>query len=372
MNAPEQATSSGREALLERLAGGGAETSAEPAPHVRTFGDRGAEYRALKETAGLLEEGHRSVIRVRPGRKEERTQEVLAGLLTNHYGATGAGEALYSFLLTPQGNPVAELRALNLGGEHWLDVPAACRAGALSHLEKYLPPLFARFDPTDTVRLSVVGPRTAEALAPAVDGASPRLLNALEVERVGLSSRDAVIVRREEIEGPGFDLYLPAGSVEPAWEALSSAVERVGGRPAGRAAFDVWRVERGVPVYGADISEENLPQETGQADRAISFDKGCYTGQEVVIRIHHRGHVNRRLRGFAFDGPLPDPGAELYAGERARGTVTSPASSPDHGAIALGYARREVEPGDGLSLEPGGAEACRVVELPFEAPPAAG
>lgn len=359
-----------RERFLDSLAESGASLSGggEGPARILSFGDPEAEYRALGESVALRDDSDRTPVRVRPGRKPERTQEVLAGLLTNHYARTEPGEALYSFLLTPAGRPVAELRAINLGDEHWLDLPAACLDGTLEYLEKYLPPLFAVFELSSVARVGLVGPAADRALTEGSAGPDPSAVEPLGAIRRRVAGAPAVAVRREPIEGPGWDLYLPAGALAEAWTALETATREAGGRAAGWEAYDAWRVERGVPAYGADISRDNLPQETGQEGRAISFEKGCYTGQEVVVRIHHRGHVNRHLRGLRFRDRLPEPGAELYREERARGVVTSPVRSPRLGPVALGYVRREVEPGGRLALEPGGEATVEVAELPLLPP----
>ncbi len=129
--------------------------------------------------------------------------------------------------------------------------------------------------------------------------------------------------------------------------------------------MDVLRVEAGLPACGQDMDESNLAQETGLGD-AISHDKGCYLGQEVVARIHFRGHVNRILRGLEFDGRRADPGAALRDGDREVGRVTSSVSSPDLGPIGLGYVRREIEPGARLGWSVDDVEGEAIVRaLPF-------
>lgn len=353
------------------------------------FGEAEEEHFALVRSVGLVGGTDRGLVRV-TGDAALRT---LNGLVTNDLSPLAEGRAAYAFVLTPKGRPVAELRLLPAraaGEEVFLDAPAACLEALLAHLRKYLPPIYARFEPwTGHGRLSLVGPRAAEALEAAREALSwarrlppPAGLEPLGVARLAggaegegrtaagdAGTPDLFLVRREEVEGPGFDLYLPAARLSGAWKGLEGVARELGGGPVGREAYEVWRVERGVPVYGADIDEENLPQETGQEARAISYQKGCYTGQEVVARIHYRGHVNRLLRGFAFDDgrrEAPPPrGQELYREGRPVGHVTTPVLSPRFGPIGLGYVRREVEPAERLALEPEGKPAARVVALPF-------
>ena len=153
--------------------------------------------------------------------------------------------------------------------------------------------------------------------------------------------------------------------------------------PTGAGDWETFRIELGLPVYGPDIGPDNLPQETGQTERAISFGKGCYTGQEVVARLHYRGHVNRLLRGIRACGPeahAPSageeeprphrqaelaPGVELHAGGRPVGRITSAAVSPRLGPIALGYVRTTVEPGEPVAVGDAEGPSARVVALPF-------
>lgn len=333
-----------------------------------------AGYEALRDHAALLDDTDRVVLRVRGAGAREH----FGGLVTNHVEALEPGRALYAFMLTPKGRPVAEMRVLARepdDGEEvlWADLPAACADAAVDHLGRYLPPRLASWEVLDAVRrLAVVGPSSADALRSA--GVEPLPSRALTASGADLPAAHgpATVVRREEIEGPGFDLYLPAETLEEARDALLVAVREADGGAAGRAAREIWRVERGIPVYGAEIDTDVLPQETGQGDRAIDHEKGCYTGQEVVARIHHRGKVNRRLRGLRPEGDpatLPEPGDELFAGGRSRATVTSAVRSPRLGPLVLAYVRRELDPGDVLALEPDGEPAWRVAELPFAAPP---
>lgn len=347
-----------------------------------------AGYEALRDRAALLDDTDRVVLCIRGAEAREH----FGGLVTNHVEALAPGRALYAFMLTPKGRPVAEMRVLARDREDgeevlWADVPSACADGALEHLRRYLPPRLAGHEVLDSVRrLAVVGPAAGRALrSAALEPLPSEELGAREAASTGWGG-SATIVRRERVEGPGFDIYLPADSLAAARQALSGAVGDVGGRVAEPEAREIWRVERGVPVYGAEIDTDVLPQETGQTDRAVDHQKGCYTGQEVVARIHHRGKVNRHLRGLRFapgretTSPGPEstsatagtaslpvaPGTELYAEGRSRAVVTSAVRSPRHGVIALAYVRRELGPGDELALEPDGEAACRVVELPFD------
>jgi folate-binding protein YgfZ len=136
-----------------------------------------------------------------------------------------------------------------------------------------------------------------------------------------------------------FDLYMPAEAQGDTISRLeTTGIESIGGE-----IVDALRIEAGRPVFGRDMDEHTIPLEAGLLDRAISLTKGCYVGQEVIVRVLHRGHgrVVRKLVGLRIDGTAPDRGARLFAGQRDIGFVTSAVESPRLGAIALGYVHRD-------------------------------
>ncbi len=336
-------------------------------------------YRAARETAAFFPDLGRVVVGVRG----EGAQRVVNGLVTNDLERLGEGRARYAFMLDPKGRTVAEVRVLPGPGFEtagasgppgdverlWLDVPRGGLDALLGHLRKYVPPLYATFGPVDTAVLSLIGPRALEALealSAAVALGAGRAGGELdELEATTLEAIAGVLVRREEGQEPGYDLYVPAVRAPALAEAAARAVRTVGGESATAADWDILRVERGLPVYGHELGDDRLAQESGQDHRAISFDKGCFTGQEVVARIHYRGHVNRLLRGLRGSGAELPRGGALFAGEKPVGTIQSSVRSPTLGSIALAYVRREIEPGTALALEAGGASDVHVVELPF-------
>jgi folate-binding protein YgfZ len=157
-------------------------------------------------------------------------------------------------------------------------------------------------------------------------------------------------------------------------DKLIAAAKQIGGRAAGWQAFETARIEAGIPRFGVDMDETNLPLECGIEQRAISFNKGCYIGQEVINRIHSVGHVTRELRGLRLadpasaELPLPLRGDKLFHNGREIGFVTSAVKSPALGAnIALGYVRREANQiGTELVLRTAlGESSAKIVELPF-------
>ena len=142
---------------------------------------------------------------------------------------------------------------------------------------------------------------------------------------------------------------------------LHAALAAAGAVPVREGAAEVLRVERGIPRYGVDLDDSVIPQEAGLNERAISFTKGCYVGQETVARLYYRGKPNRHLRGLRLSEEAA-PGTGLLMGDRELGALTSVAVSPRQGVIGLALVRREAAPGDVLAA---GAAQAEVVELPF-------
>src|SRR5262249_20617852 len=160
------------------------------------------------------------------------------------------------------------------------------------------------------------------------------------------------------LPGPlGEELAGPVDAVARRWRELRDA----GAAPVGTDALELLRVDAGVPWLGAELDESVFPAEAGVVERAVSFTKGCYLGQETVARMHYRGHPNRRLRQLQFEGDAPAAGAPLRAGAREVGRVTSAAALPDGRVVGLGYVRREVA--DDAVLDVGDPEAAVAARL---------
>ncbi|MDP2470941.1 MAG: glycine cleavage T C-terminal barrel domain-containing protein [Candidatus Palauibacterales bacterium] len=314
---------------------------ATPAPVISTPG-----YEALTSGIGLWVDSQRALLRV----EGARADRMLDGLLSADLSALRPGERALSFVLTAKGRPVALPMVIRLEDAVLLDVTLAALADLLRHFSTYLPPRFASVTVIEGARkVSLLGPDAGKA----VDS---------------VSAGDHLWMQRAPEEGGGVDVYL-IDRVEEGLRSLDSAVRSIGGRACSPADYEVWRIERGLPRFGVDVTEDNLPQETGLAERAVSFEKGCYTGQEVVARIHYRGHVNRHLRGIrqasgAPTSPIPS-GTPLTRDGRVVGTVTSSCASPRFGSIALGYVRREVSAGEEIRSEFDPEIPFLVGELPF-------
>ena len=329
------------------------------------LGDWGAEYRALVERCALALRSERRIVRLRGPRRAE----MLNGLVTNRVTGleTNGRQAM---LLTPKGHVLTDLRVFPFGEALLLDVPQEGLPNLLAAFHKYLPPIHATHeDASDSLSLlGVYGPEAARAVADLLGAIPDRHLGCLEVEVEGLAG---VVVRDHRLAGDGVEIVVPREVAPAVVRRLLPMLRSRGGGVAGSRALDVVRVECGIPRYGVDISEANLAQETGLEAEAISYDKGCYLGQEVVARVHFRGHVNRHLSGFEFRADPPPNGTVLHTDDgKEVGLVTSAVESPEYGPIGLGYVRREVAAGVELRWTDGGRGGTgAVVVLPFRASP---
>lgn len=346
-----------RTTLSERVAArgarfgeyGGAETPA-------AFGDPAAEFAALRSGCGAFDLGWRAKLAVTG---EDRVRW-MNGMVTGNIRDLTQNRGVYSFLLNPQGHILGDLYIYNRG-EHLLLDTDCSQAGRLREVfEKYI--IMDDVEVTDiSEKLTAIGLRGPDAATVLEkSGLSAGALQPLELCDVAWHDAGLSLVRTASADG--FELWLAPLNAARLWEALVMA----GAAPVGTEALEQWRIAAGVPRYGQDIRERDLPQETEQ-HQALDFSKGCYVGQEIVERIRSRGQVHRKFTGFRVEGASA-PGARLQAGGKDVGELTSVASLlQSNGAratIALGYVRRELTlPGKALQA---GSAAVTVVELPFK------
>jgi folate-binding protein YgfZ len=323
-------------------------------------------YQAAREHAGLIRR-RRGLIVVSGGDRASYLQ----GLLTNDIVALGAGQGCYSAYLTAQGRMISDLFVYELGDAILLALPLATKDTVLAKLDQFIfsedVQLGDVSDPFATV--AVVGPAAAAMVASAI-GMNEADVSALEPygnRRIDVEGTAAILLRVMDTGEPGFEIVIPGEAVADLLEKLHAS----GAADIDEETADVLRIEAGVPLFGPDMDDETIPLEAGIEQQAISFTKGCYVGQEVIIRVLHRGHgrVAQKLVGLAFEpgADLPALGAAVQVDGKEIGEVTSAATSPALGRpIALAYLKRDfVTPGTIVQLPAGTAT---VVTLPFVQP----
>lgn len=325
------------------------------------YQDPTQEHRAIRESVGIVELPFRTVYRVTG---TERTR-FLNGMLTNDINKLEEGHGCYACLLTPQGKIVADMEVYTLRDCYLLELDSRRKEQVLDHLNKYLIADDVTFEEiADQTLLALQGPEATTLLQRILPGAALPGEEQRCVE-VPLDDHLCQVIRASITGEEGYKLFIPGDRAGMVWQALQEA----GATPVGTVALNTLRLEAGIPWFGVDFDEGNFPQEAGIEDRGVSFDKGCYIGQEFVIRIAHRGHVNRRTSGLTIQRePIPRPGDRVLREDKEVGRITSAALSPTLGKIiALGMLRRESqEPGTLAHVESHGERLpAEVTPLPF-------
>lgn len=320
---------------------------------VAAFSDPLTELQQLGSGCGIFDLSWRAKITVR-GRDRIRW---LNGMITNTIKDLPVNRGNYSFVLNPQGRILGDLYAYNCGESLVLDTDR-------SQLETLMKTL-KRFIIMDQVEMAeagetlsaigLCGPKSGPILSSAgIDaaGLQPLELRELVVDNLALSA-----VRGPEQKPDWYEIWFAHEHIEAVWDMLRKA----GGQPVGSEALELWRILRGIPNYGQDIRERDLPQETEQA-QALNFTKGCYIGQEIVERIRSRGQVHRKFTGFEFPDVAPSAGKFEENGK----TIAEITSIAQIGTrkIGLGYVRRETG-SSGTELNLGGT-TVKVLDLPFQ------
>jgi tRNA-modifying protein YgfZ len=335
-------------------------------------GDLGREYAAIRGGALVVDRSYRSRIRF----LGSRAKEMITGLVTNDVAALAAGHGLYAAALTAKGKIVADLRVFVGNESVMVDTGPRAAAGWTDVVRKYINPRVTPYHDESgaTVDVGVFGPRSAHAVSAAVGIHIDGLLGLPAYGHVDATVDGApvTIARIPDLGVEGFDVFAAAPARDPLWASLVAA----GAIPGGLSACEISRVEAGRPEWGIDIDETTIPQEANFDELgAISYTKGCYTGQETVARIHFRGHVNRLLRRLRLGGEmLPPRGALVTDAEgKAVGDTRSAVRSPRLGPIALSMVRREVVPGstviarwDAADDRDAGETTAVVVALSFD------
>lgn len=335
--------------LTEALGKGGhTQSLISSAMATRALPEIDAQYRELREGAGLVNRSERAALEVRG----PDAAEFLQGQVTNDVLALEAGQGCYAAMLNPKGRVLADMRIVCAEpGRYLVDTESAALEAVLRDLRMYkIGRQVEVADIAERSLVSVIGPRSEEVAESGLGARLPGDEHSLQQVDGG-----AFAIRTNL----GIDAIADGDQAAEIRERLLSA----GAHPVSLDAAEIVRIESGRPRHGLDMTEDNLPAEAGIVERSVSFTKGCYVGQEPVARMHYKGHPNRHLRGLRLLEQAT-PGASLFSSDKEVGRVTSAALSPSLGPVALALVRREISPGDEVSVGPAGS-AASVVELPF-------
>jgi folate-binding protein YgfZ len=327
------------------------------------FADPQLELAALRGGCGVYDLGFRARISLTGGDR----MRWLNGMVTNNIRDLALGRGVYAFLLNPQGRILGDMFVYNAG-------EALVVETARSQVEKIIA-TFDHYIIMDDVEVTDIGDKqTTLGLA---GPKSRAVLNAAGIEVPELQPLQMItphcncdcgcvectVVRGEDAQHESYEIWLAPQDAYKTWQALLAA----GATPVGSEILEMQRIASGVPLYGVDIRERDLPQETEQM-RALNFNKGCYVGQEIVERIRSRGNVHRKFTGLLVEGAAAIvAGAKIISNEKEVGEVTSVATLPTPSGertVALGYIRREVGvPGRAVTI---GTAKATVIQLPLD------
>jgi glycine cleavage system T protein len=327
-----------------------------------SFGDATAEHKAVRDAAGMFDFSFRSKF-VLTGENRIR---FLHRIVSNDIKGLNPGQGTYAALLSAQGRILADLRIYVDEDRIWVDTDADLAEKAMGILRRYIIGERVLVEPSHLVAVTVQGPAARRAITRICGHDLAPLEREMDHRAVEYAGRPARIVRLSSTGEEGYEVWLERDALAGFWTAAPESVDATPVVPCGSEALESLRIEAGIPRYGADLGEDTLPLEAGLLN-ALSFNKGCYIGQEIVERARSRGHVNWMLMGLRF-GPatsVPKPGESVTQDEKTIGEITSSCSSPCLAApISLAYLRREVaEPGTRLRLANG--DAAEVCALPF-------
>jgi len=292
----------------------------------------------------------------------------LNGMVTNNVRDLAVGQGVYAFLLNPQGKIQADLCAFNRGESLVVETENAQVETVLQIFDRYI-----IMDDVEVENLTgkvavigVAGPKSGAALAATIPALSLQKTErqgrgTLEFEGVKWEGAEATLVCGDNPAVPNYEIWISRDGAEALWLALV----RAGAHEVSADALEALRIACGIPKFGEDIRQRDLPQETGQ-ERALNFTKGCYIGQEIVERIRSRGAVHRIFTGFEVEGPSPSPGLRIQDQGKDVAEITSVATVPTESGqrtLVLGYGRKEImTPGKEFTA---GETKLRVARLPF-------
>jgi folate-binding protein YgfZ len=286
----------------------------------------------------------------------------LNGMISNNVRDLPPGHGVYAFVLNAQGHILGDLYVFNRGESLVVELERAQLETVTQIFRRYI--IMDKVELKDLseeiVVIGMAGPSSIETLGGiGLAAASLEPLDILEADSTGTA---ITLVRGDNSCVPNYELWVP----KPTANSFGERLREAGAVEVRAETLETFRIVCGIPKFGQEIRERILPQETGQ-QRALSFTKGCYIGQEIVERIRSRGAVHRALTGFEVEGSLPTPGTKIQSDGKDIGEITSVARLPvENGcrAVGLGYMRKEFISADKEFVA--GDSKLRVTALPFE------
>ena len=298
----------------------------------------------------------------------DKAVESLTGLVTNDVAALKVGQGQYAAALTNKGKVLADIRIFSTVGGLLVDATAIAGAQFAAMIKKFVNPRLAKYQDISQQSgdIGVFGAKSLDVLRALLGTGISSELGPYDHVLFDFADTKMMLARAPDFGVDGYDIIGPREVIDQ----LQAKLVNAGAIEGASDALNIARIEAGRPEWDIDMDGSVLAQEMDM-DRlgAISYSKGCYTGQETVARVHYRGHVNRLLRGLRFDEATLPPSGSPIADESGKevGTVKSGAISPRRGAIALALVRREVEPGTSVRVGSAGQQSsAKVVELPFQ------
>lgn len=331
----------------------------------KNYGSAAEEYAAVRNSVGIVDLSHRGKLRL----SGKEHLKFLQGMLTNDINMLEEGKGLYAAILNVKGRMIADMKVYREKESALLDLEPGMNERIRDHLIKFRLSYRANIeDVTESLALvSVQGPDSGRLLEKTFgDGIS-------ELSEYGFLTKEVnafqiMIARANRTGKEGYDIFVGSDAATKLWEILAENGMEFNSKPIGLDAMEILRIEAGIPVYGVDMGENTIPIEAGLWN-ALSFEKGCYIGQEVIARIKWRGHVNWHLVGFGIeDKRTPAKDDKVFRDGREIGYITSSAFSPAlNKVIALGYIRREFkDPGTEILVKMSEEEKPgKVVNTPF-------
>jgi aminomethyltransferase len=324
------------------------------------FTDPVAEHKAVRQASGLFDFSFRGKF-VMKGRDHAK---FLHRMVSNDIQRLAPGQGTYATLLNPQGHILVDMRLYRAEDRFFLDTDADLRDKALLALKRYVIADQVEFEPLELYALAFQGPRSRPLLEKTLHISLPAMqeFDHFATNYAGFPVR---VVRASSTGEEGYEVWAGARGLLAVWGAACGQAPTYGMLPCGTRALESLRIEAGIPRYGQELGEDTIPNEAGLWN-ALSFNKGCYVGQEIVERTRSRGHVNWKLMGLIVESEVPPPAGEKLVREgREIGEVTSSCLSPTLAkSIALAYLRREVSQA-GMKLELPSGTIAEVVALPF-------